>query len=262
MRLYCVNSQVESSSGDAYGLVKFSEKAARHAPATGCQPARARALLRRVRDRIDREYAQPLDVDALARGREDAGRAPQPSVPAPLLRSPRSRTSASPSAARPCARSAPASPSSSTCRRARTSARPRTRPRARAGAGSTTSRTEPASSWVSTSGTNTAPRSANTRGSLGAGTVQCAGDVEGHGGSGPRANAKGAWSPWRSVPAGRRGHFLVSRRAPSIPVSRRRPLLELSATRVLRQERSARRAGGLKLGLGMDILMPAIFCIR
>lgn len=26
------------------------------------------ALLRRVRDRIDREYAQPLDVDALARG--------------------------------------------------------------------------------------------------------------------------------------------------------------------------------------------------
>lgn len=26
------------------------------------------ALLRRVRDRIDRDYAQPLDVDALARG--------------------------------------------------------------------------------------------------------------------------------------------------------------------------------------------------
>src|SRR6476620_7116402 len=26
------------------------------------------ALLRRVRDRIDREYAQPLDVEALARG--------------------------------------------------------------------------------------------------------------------------------------------------------------------------------------------------
>ena len=26
------------------------------------------ALLRKVRDRIDREYAQPLDVDALARG--------------------------------------------------------------------------------------------------------------------------------------------------------------------------------------------------
>lgn len=26
------------------------------------------SLLRRVRDRIDREYAQPLDVDALARG--------------------------------------------------------------------------------------------------------------------------------------------------------------------------------------------------
>ncbi|MFF3172305.1 AraC family transcriptional regulator [Streptomyces sp. NPDC057900] len=44
-----------------------------------CQPswARARAqdqllrelaLLRRVRDRMDREYAQPLDVGALARG--------------------------------------------------------------------------------------------------------------------------------------------------------------------------------------------------
>ena len=26
------------------------------------------ALLRRVRDRIDREYAQPLDVEELARG--------------------------------------------------------------------------------------------------------------------------------------------------------------------------------------------------
>ena len=44
-----------------------------------CQPSRARALveaqqlrdlstLRRVRDRIDREYAQLLDVEALARG--------------------------------------------------------------------------------------------------------------------------------------------------------------------------------------------------
>jgi transcriptional regulator GlxA family with amidase domain len=44
-----------------------------------CHPAWARALtaarrlndlarLRRVRDRIDREYAQPLDVEALARG--------------------------------------------------------------------------------------------------------------------------------------------------------------------------------------------------
>jgi AraC-like DNA-binding protein len=33
-------------------------------------PSRLRdlALLRRVRDRIDREYAQPLDVEALARG--------------------------------------------------------------------------------------------------------------------------------------------------------------------------------------------------
>ena len=44
-----------------------------------CHPSRMRALataqrlsdlarLRRVRDRIDREYAQPLDVEALARG--------------------------------------------------------------------------------------------------------------------------------------------------------------------------------------------------
>jgi AraC-like DNA-binding protein len=32
------------------------------------QRVRDLALLRRVRDRIDREYAQPLDVEALARG--------------------------------------------------------------------------------------------------------------------------------------------------------------------------------------------------
>src|SRR3979411_3109122 len=32
------------------------------------QPRGALARLRRVRDRIDREYAQPLDVEALARG--------------------------------------------------------------------------------------------------------------------------------------------------------------------------------------------------
>ena len=36
-------------------------------PADG-QRLRDLALLRRVRDRIDREYAQPLDVEALARG--------------------------------------------------------------------------------------------------------------------------------------------------------------------------------------------------
>ncbi len=36
-------------------------------PATE-QHLRDLALLRRVRDRIDREYAQPLDVEALARG--------------------------------------------------------------------------------------------------------------------------------------------------------------------------------------------------
>ncbi|MFE6286985.1 helix-turn-helix transcriptional regulator [Streptomyces sp. NPDC057877] len=36
--------------------------------ATAPQHLRDLALLRRVRDRIDREYAQPLDVTALARG--------------------------------------------------------------------------------------------------------------------------------------------------------------------------------------------------
>jgi AraC-like DNA-binding protein len=36
--------------------------------ATAAQHLRDLALLRRVRDRIDREYAQPLDVEALARG--------------------------------------------------------------------------------------------------------------------------------------------------------------------------------------------------
>lgn len=35
---------------------------------TGEQRVEALARLRRVRDRIDREYAQPLDVDSLARG--------------------------------------------------------------------------------------------------------------------------------------------------------------------------------------------------
>lgn len=35
---------------------------------TGSPPLRDLALLRRVRDRIDREYAKPLDVEALARG--------------------------------------------------------------------------------------------------------------------------------------------------------------------------------------------------
>ena len=36
--------------------------------ATAAQHLRGLARLRRVRDRIDREYAQPLDVEALARG--------------------------------------------------------------------------------------------------------------------------------------------------------------------------------------------------
>jgi AraC-like DNA-binding protein len=37
-------------------------------PSAETQRLRDLALLRRVRDRIDREYAQPLDVEALARG--------------------------------------------------------------------------------------------------------------------------------------------------------------------------------------------------
>jgi AraC-like DNA-binding protein len=37
-------------------------------PAVSPQRVRHLTLLRRVRDRIDREYAQPLDVEALARG--------------------------------------------------------------------------------------------------------------------------------------------------------------------------------------------------
>ncbi len=37
-------------------------------PTSEAQRLRDLALLRRVRDRIDREYAQPLDVEALARG--------------------------------------------------------------------------------------------------------------------------------------------------------------------------------------------------
>jgi AraC-like DNA-binding protein len=38
------------------------------APASDAQRLQDLAWLRRVRDRIDREYAQPLDVEALARG--------------------------------------------------------------------------------------------------------------------------------------------------------------------------------------------------
>jgi AraC-like DNA-binding protein len=43
----------------------ISQMAGRSAPA---QHLRDLALLRRVRDRMDREYAQPLDVEALANG--------------------------------------------------------------------------------------------------------------------------------------------------------------------------------------------------
>ena len=44
------------------------------------------ARLRRVRDRIDREYAQPLDVEALARGVHMSAGTPQPRVPARVRR--------------------------------------------------------------------------------------------------------------------------------------------------------------------------------
>jgi AraC-like DNA-binding protein len=48
----------------AEGSGTISQVTGRRAPA---QHLRDLALLRRVRDRIDREYAQPLDVEALAR---------------------------------------------------------------------------------------------------------------------------------------------------------------------------------------------------
>jgi AraC-like DNA-binding protein len=47
--------------GTTYDLAVTSRPAAE-------QHLRDLARLRRVRDRIDREYAQPLDVEALARG--------------------------------------------------------------------------------------------------------------------------------------------------------------------------------------------------
>jgi AraC-like DNA-binding protein len=52
--------------------VRFASRAICHDPPVASQSAaeqhlRDLALLRRVRDRMDREYAQPLDVEALAR---------------------------------------------------------------------------------------------------------------------------------------------------------------------------------------------------
>jgi AraC-like DNA-binding protein len=49
------------------GGMRRTRRPAPEDPATQ-QRLRDLALLRRVRDRIDREYAQPLDVEALARG--------------------------------------------------------------------------------------------------------------------------------------------------------------------------------------------------
>lgn len=46
----------------------MDEQPATREPAVPPQRVRHLVLLRRVRDRIDREYAQPLDVEALARG--------------------------------------------------------------------------------------------------------------------------------------------------------------------------------------------------
>jgi AraC-like DNA-binding protein len=54
--------RVAGSSGE-----QWHDLAVTSGPAAA-QHLRDLALLRRVRDRIDREYAQPLDVEALARG--------------------------------------------------------------------------------------------------------------------------------------------------------------------------------------------------
>ncbi len=52
------------------GLAPRARLRSPHVTSTPAHSQRLRdlALLRRVRDRIDREYAQPLDVEALARG--------------------------------------------------------------------------------------------------------------------------------------------------------------------------------------------------
>ncbi len=148
--------------GEAWQHRDVSEKPTKpnRADAAGAQRLRDLAILRRVRDRIDREYAQPLDVEALAR---DAGmsaghlsrqfRAAYGESPYAYLDDPPHRaghghaaaratraspTSASRSAARRSARSAPASPSWSGCRRAptgRTAANATGRPRRRASPG-------------------------------------------------------------------------------------------------------------------------------
>ena len=117
-----------------------------HGGAIGAVPRPAPAgprVLRRVRDRMDREYAQPLDVEALARGNHmSAGHLSRQFGPA-YGESPYSYLMArrieramallrhgdlsvtevcSPLAARRSARSAPASPSWSECRPAPTAA--------------------------------------------------------------------------------------------------------------------------------------------
>ena len=56
------------------------------------QHLRDLALLRRVRDRMDREYAQPLNVEALARGVHMSAGTPQPPVPARRTASRRTAT--------------------------------------------------------------------------------------------------------------------------------------------------------------------------
>jgi AraC-like DNA-binding protein len=61
-----------SQVGDA-GALRLVARLAWHDDGVSSTPAEERrlrdlVLLRRVRDRIDREYAQPLDVEALARG--------------------------------------------------------------------------------------------------------------------------------------------------------------------------------------------------
>jgi transcriptional regulator GlxA family with amidase domain len=117
--------------------------------AAAAQHLRDLARLRRVRDRIDREYAQPLDVEALARDahlsaghlsrefRLAYGESPYAYLMtrrieramALLRRGDLSVTEVSRSAARRWAPSALASPSWSVCRRAPTGAMRRARRR-------------------------------------------------------------------------------------------------------------------------------------
>jgi AraC-like DNA-binding protein len=60
--------QAEDTRGDADGDAPQGTISLVNSGPASAQHLRDLAWLRRVRDRIDREYAQPLDVEALARG--------------------------------------------------------------------------------------------------------------------------------------------------------------------------------------------------